>query len=159
VVAPTLPAVAGVLVSAPEGTTAAGYSGTPLPKKLGIQPGMSIALLGAPDGFADTLGPLPDGVSSRTSLRAGQQVQLIVAFIGRRRDLETGLERFVGALPPDGVLWVAWPKKSSKVPTDMTEDVVRNVVLPTGWVDTKVCAIDSTWSGLKLGLRRALRPK
>jgi len=138
---------------------AVGYSGTPLLKKLGIQPGMSIALLGAPSGFAETLGPLPEGVTPRTALRAGQPVELIVAFISRRKDLETRLGRFLTSLPPNGVLWVAWPKKSSMVPTDMTQDVVRDVVLPTGWVDTKVCAIDSTWSGLKLVLRKALRPK
>jgi hypothetical protein len=146
-------------VTSAERAAAAGYSETPLPKKLGIHPGMSIALLGAPSGFADTLGSLPEGVTSRTALRAGQPVELIVAFIDRRRDLETRLERFLTSLPPDGVLWVAWPKKSSKVPTDINEHVVRAVVLPTGWVDTKVCAIDSTWTGFKFVLRKALRPK
>jgi hypothetical protein len=130
---------------------------TPLAAKLGIKADMSVALLWGPEGFADTLEPLPGGVKTHLSLRAGRRVELIVAFITWRGDLERHLHRLLGALGPDGVLWVAWPKKSSKVPTDVSDQVVRDVVLPTGWVDTKVCAIDATWSGLKMVLRRELR--
>jgi hypothetical protein len=136
----------------------AGYSGTPLPKKLGIKPGMDIALLHAPDGFEATLGGLPDDVGIRHGLRRGQRVDLILGFVKEREQLARNIQWLVTTLPPDGAFWVAWPKKASKIATDMTEHSVREVALPIGWVDVKVCAIDNTWSALKLVLRKELRP-
>jgi hypothetical protein len=139
-------------------TAPAGYSGTPLPAKLGIKPGMRVALLHAPDGIEVTLGELPEGVRLQHGLRRNQRVDLIVAFVVERDHLARNLGWLVTTLPADGVLWVAWPKRASKVPTDMTDGAVREVALPMGWVDVKVCAIDATWSGLKLVLRKELRP-
>jgi hypothetical protein len=133
----------------------AGYSGTPLARKLGLEPGFAVAWVGAPDGFEALLGELPDGVTVRARLRG--PVDLVVCFVTARRDLERRLPALRAALAPAGMLWVAWPKRSSGVETDMTEDVVRAVALPTGLVDTKVCAIDATWSGLRLVVRRELR--
>jgi hypothetical protein len=142
----------------PPSNAAVGYSATPLLKKLGIKSQMSIVVLHAPANFTDLLGTLPDGVTVHHSLRAGQRVSLLIGFITERQHLEMNVGRLVASLPPDGILWVAWPKKASKVPTDMSDEVIREVVLPTGWVDTKVCALDATWSGLKFMLRKALRP-
>lgn len=136
----------------------AGYSGTPLPAKLGIKPDMRVALLHAPDGIESTLGPLPDGVSIQHRVRRNQRVDLIVAFVTEREHLARNIGWLVSTLPPDGAFWVAWPKKASKMNTDMTDHAVRDVALPMGWVDVKVCAIDATWSGLKLVLRKELRP-
>lgn len=135
----------------------AGYSGTPLPKKLGIAEGMRVALRGAPDDIDTSLGELPPGASVRRRIRRTDHVDLIVAFVTERAALEADIHWLVDTLPPHGPLWVAWPKKASKVPTDITEDVVREVALPMGWVDVKVCAIDEVWSGLKLVLRKELR--
>ena len=135
--------------------SAAGYSGTPLAKKLGFKPGFTAAYVAAPDGFDALLGDLPDDVSVRRRLRG--PLDLIVCFVTARRDLETRLPKLRAALAPAGMLWVAWPKRASGVPTDMTEDVVRDVALPTGLVDTKVAAIDETWSGLRLVIRKELR--
>jgi hypothetical protein len=132
----------------------AGYSGTPLAKKLGIRPDVRLAVLGAPDGFA--IEGLPDEVVPRTSLRGASDV--IVSFHTARADLARRLPALMRGLDVDGGIWVAWPKKASGVPTDITEDVVREVVLPTGLVDVKVCAIDDTWSGLRVCLRKELRP-
>jgi hypothetical protein len=139
-------------------TSPAGYSGTPLPAKLGIKPGMRVVLLHAPDGIEVTLGELPGGVRLQHGLRRKQRVDLIVAFVIERDHLARNIGWLVATLPPDGVFWVAWPKRASKVPTDMTDGVVREIALPMGWVDVKVCAIDATWSGLKLVLRKELRP-
>ena len=135
--------------------TTAGYSGTPLARKLGFKPGMRAAVLGAPKGFGETLGELPDGVEVAGRLGGGKD--LVVVFVSRRAQLERRLGALRRAIAPDGMVWVAWPKRSSGVETDMTEDVVRDVALPDGLVDTKVCAIDETWSGLKLVIRRELR--
>ena len=130
----------------------AGYSGTPLPKKLGIQDGMRVALLHAPEGFEELLGgPVQHG------LKKTDDVDLAVGFITERSHFEKNWPWLSKTLAPNGVFWVAWPKKASKVPTDMSEDAIREVVLPSGWVDVKVCAIDDTWSGLKLVLRKELR--
>jgi Protein of unknown function (DUF3052) len=132
----------------------AGYSGTPLARKLGIRPGDGLALLGAPDGFV--IDDLPDGVEVRR--RAQGACDVIVSFHTRRADLARQFPTLMQALVTDGGLWVAWPKRASGVPTDITEDVVREVALPAGMVDNKVCAIDDTWSGLRLVLRKELRP-
>jgi Protein of unknown function (DUF3052) len=133
----------------------AGYSGTPLVKKLGFKPGFAVAYVSAPDGFDALLGELPDGVTVRRQLRG--PLDLVVCFVVERRDLERRLAKLRAALAPAGMLWIAWPKRASGVPTDMTEDVVREVALPTGLVDTKVAAIDATWSGLRLVIRKELR--
>jgi hypothetical protein len=132
-----------------------GYSGTPLVRKLGLADGQVVALLGAPDGFVDRLDGLPDDLVFRT--RAQGRLDQAITFQTERAVLERRLESILRALDKDGAIWVAWPKKASKVPTDITEDVVREVVLPIGLVDVKVCAIDDTWSGLKVVWRKALR--
>ena len=132
----------------------AGYSGTPLAKKLGIGSETRLAVLGAPAGFS--VEGLPDGVDVRRSARG--QSDVIVSFHTARADLARRLPTLMRSLHVDGGLWVAWPKRASGVATDITEDVVRQVALPTGLVDVKVCAIDDTWSGLRLCLRKELRP-
>jgi hypothetical protein len=133
----------------------AGYSGTPLVQKLGFKSGMKAAILGAPDGFDDTLGALPDGVT--VARRLGQGKDMVILFVTERAVLSKRLDALRAAIAPDGMVWVAWPKKAAKMQTDVTEDVVRAVVLPTGLVDVKVCAIDETWSGLKIVIRKELR--
>ncbi len=137
----------------------AGYSGTPLAKKLGIRDDHTVALLAEPDGFRDMLDPLPDRVRFTTSLRGSADV--VVFFATRRSALARRIEAAGRAIRPDGGLWVAWPKRSSQLArdleTDMTEDVVRDLALPLGLVDNKVCAIDETWSGLRVVWRRELR--
>lgn len=134
----------------------AGYSGTPLAKKLGIAPGARVALLSAPAGFADLLAEtLPDDV--RTATRAAGSADVVVSFHTERGHLERRVDALLRVLEVDGGLWIAWPKKASKVPTDITEDTVREIFLPLGLVDNKVCAIDDTWSGLRVVWRRELR--
>jgi hypothetical protein len=133
----------------------AGYSGTPLPRKLGLKPGTQVAWLGAPLHFGELLGPLPDGVRLKT--RAIGPLDLVVLFVTRRAELARRLPALRGAVAPDGAVWAAWPKRASGVPTDVTENTVREVALPLGLVDVKVCAIDDTWSGLKLVIRKELR--
>jgi hypothetical protein len=133
----------------------AGYSGTPLPRKLGFKEGTRAAFVGAPEGFDELLGELPDGVTVRRRLQG--PVDLVVFFTDARRELERRLAALRAAIEPDGAVWVCWPKRASGVPTDLTEGVVREVVLPTGLVDVKVVAVDATWSGLKVVVRRALR--
>lgn len=135
----------------------AGYSGTPLPRKLGIKAGQKIAFLDAPVAFAEALGTLPEDVGQpRTTLRG--PLDLVVAFFVERRKLERRLPRLIAALHPAGALWIAWPKRAARVATDLTEDVVRELGLAAGVVDVKVCAIDATWSGLKLVIRVRDRP-
>lgn len=131
----------------------AGYSGTPLAKKLGIKEGSTVGLLGAPAGL-DVPG-MPDGVTVRTSARGTSDV--IVTFHHWRAELEKQVPQLLKALDVKGGLWIAWPKKASKVPTDITEDTVRDVFLPLGLVDNKVCAIDETWSGLRVVWRKENR--
>jgi hypothetical protein len=134
----------------------AGYSGTPLPKKLGIKEGARLALVAAPDDFLEsTLEPLPDQVELRA--RARGPLDVIVFFTKSRADLERRFGKLAGTLDPAGSLWIAWPKRASGVPTDITEDTLREVGLPQGLVDTKVCAIDDTWSGLKFVIRKENR--
>ena len=135
--------------------SAAGYSGTPLPKKLGIKEGTLFATAHAPDGFAATLGALPVAAEGQPRLRAGLDV--VIAFFTVSSALVREWPKLTAAVTPAGTVWVAWPKKASKVATDLTEDVLRERLLPTGWVDNKVCAIDDTWSGLRFALRRELR--
>jgi hypothetical protein len=135
----------------------AGYSGTPLPRKLGIKPGHRVLALGAPDGFVeDTLGELPDGVQVRG--RASGKADVIVSFHERRAELAKRMPRLRELMEPAAGLWIAWPKRASGVPTDLTEDVVRELALENRLVDNKVCAIDATWSGLRLVIRLADRP-
>ncbi len=133
----------------------AGYSGTPLAKKLGIVGEQMVAAIGEPDHFRALLEPLPGGVEFRTSLRG--KADVAVLFVTQRQELRRRLDAAGRAIFPDGGLWVAWPKRASKVPTDMTEDVVRELALPIGLVDNKVCAIDEVWSGLRVVWRKELR--
>lgn len=133
----------------------AGYSGTPLYKKLGIKPGTRVKVRGAPTHYADLLAPLPEGAVVSSRLR--RPFDILHVFTKSRKDLRTELERGLNEIPQDGALWVSWPKKASGVETDVTEDVVRELALPMGLVDVKVCAVDQTWSGLKLVIRKALR--
>jgi hypothetical protein len=139
---------------AAQSNSTAGYSGTPLPRKLGFKPGMTAAFLDAPEGLEGLLGEL-EGVRVKRSL--GKHADVVLCFVTARRELQRRAARLREAIAPDGMVWVCWPKRASKVPTDMTEDVVREVLLPTGLVDVKVAAVDETWSGLKLMVRRELR--
>jgi len=130
----------------------AGYSGTPLPGKLGIKEGAVVALVDPPAGFAETtLAPLPMGVRLARAEEAPADV--IVFFTHARSDLEARFGTLAGALKANGGLWVAWPKKASRVPTDLDENVIRELSLQAGLVDNKVCAIDETWSGLRFVFR------
>jgi hypothetical protein len=131
----------------------AGYSGTPLPRKLGIKPGARVALVGAPADFADTLGELPDGAQSRPLGRGAGRCDVIVCFARTVAELARALPALPARLEPAGGLWIAWPKKSSRLATDLTEAEVRARGLATGLVDNKVCAIDDTWSGLRFVVR------
>lgn len=132
-------------------SSAAGYSGTPLAKKLGIKPGMAVVTLDAPAHYAALVEPLPDGVTLGESL--GEGALFVHAFAVERTVLEAHLARAVPALAKNGTLWLSWPKKASKVPTDLDGNVVRAAGLDAGLVDVKVCAIDATWSGLKMVYR------
>ncbi|MCP3978344.1 MAG: DUF3052 domain-containing protein [bacterium] len=131
----------------------AGYSGTPLPKKLGIKDEQRLALIHAPRGFATTLGKLPAGVKSSRDMRGRAEFDVIVAFYESRRLLETEFARLARRLRPAGGLWIAWPKNASGVATDVTESVVRGAGLAGGLVDNKICAVDETWSGLRFVIR------
>jgi hypothetical protein len=135
----------------------AGYSGTPLVRKLGINPGATAALIRAPEGFDAVLGELPDGVTIRRRLLAPCDV--IVSFHIDRAELGRRLPALRGALAQDGGLWLAWPKRSSGVATDLSDGSVRELGLAAGLVDNKVCAIDETWSGLRFVYRLANRSK
>ena len=134
----------------------AGYSGTPLVRKLGIKPASRLGLIGAPSGFDETLGELPGDVSVRRRVRG--PLDVVVAFVLRRSELERRLPELRAALDPAGGLWVAWPKRTSGVTTDLSENLVRELGLAAGLVDNKVCAIDETWSGLRLVYRLTDRP-
>lgn len=130
----------------------AGYSGTPLIKKLGIKPGFRIQTRHAPSHYLSLLGELPPDV-----VEGVKSCDFIHAFFVERADFEEELETLITMIKPDGMIWISWPKKASKVSTSMTEDVVREVALPIGLVDIKVCAVDAVWSGLKLVIRKELR--
>jgi hypothetical protein len=135
----------------------AGYSGTPLPQKLGIGSGDAVALVGAPAWLEDAIAEVPGVAEVRTDLGGGTLYDVVVMFVSWRADLEAEFGRLRDHMAPACGLWIAWPKKSSRVPTDMTENVVREVALPTGLVDNKVCAVDQTWSALRLVIRRRNR--
>ncbi len=138
-------------------TPPAGYSATPLPRKLGIKAGHTIALIDAPAGFAGRLVPLPDPVTVQDGPAGDVPLDVIIWFVTCRAELAARLGSLRPRMAPACGLWVAWPKRASKVRTDMTEHVVREIALPTGLVDNKVCAIDQVWSGLRLVIRRELR--
>ena len=134
----------------------AGYSGTPLVKKLGIKAGVRAALIYAPAGYLDLLGDLPaDAVVDRELAGAGYD--FVQAFYIWRADYEADFPRLKAAIRKDGMIWISWYKRAAKMPTDITEDVVREVALAGGLVDVKVAAIDAQWSGLKLVYRRSDR--
>ncbi len=139
----------------------AGYSGTPLPKKLGIKPGHTVVLVNTPDGFESVLGELPEPVSlSRSELpteAASDSPDVLLLFVESVAALHDGFGISAPKLRPDAAIWVAWPKRTSRIETDMTEERVRDVALPRGMVDNKVCAIDETWSGLRLVVRKENR--
>src|SRR5579862_4335346 len=134
----------------------AGYSGTPLAKKLGLKEGCRLFLRAAPGNYARLLAPAPPGL--KTVSRVDADTDVIHLFTTERAALATELRAARERMRPDAVIWVSWPKKTSGVVTDITEDAVRAVALPMELVDIKVCAVDGTWSGLKLVLRRTARP-
>jgi len=135
----------------------AGYSGTPLAKKLGIAPHGTVFVEGSPSSYRSLLAPLPEGV--KFTAKAGATTDVLHLFVKERAVLTGALSRYRKIMKPDAALWISWPKKASKVPTDITEDGIREVALPLGLVDIKVCAIDEVWSGLKLVIRKELREK
>ncbi|NUQ12877.1 MAG: DUF3052 family protein [Gemmatimonadaceae bacterium] len=129
-----------------------GYSGTPLARKLGFTPGAKVLVMGdVPKEYADWVAPLPAGV--RLSPRGKPPHAAVHVFVTQRADLVRQLPRLRRSLAPDGYVWVSWPKKSARVATDVTEDTIREVALPLGFVDVKVCAVSEVWSGLKLVIR------
>jgi hypothetical protein len=139
---------------------AAGYAGTPLPKKLGLKDGQRVLFLDLPEDLGDLASAQDFAESERLGwdgLDSARERDLIHGFTVSRAVLEGHAGTLPGAIVRDGTIWISWPKKASKVPTDITEDVIRDVLLPTGLVDVKVCAIDDIWSGLKLVIRKELR--
>ncbi len=132
-----------------------GYSGKPLWQKLGIKPGSTVNTIGAPTEYEALLGGVPPKVKLAGPPHKG--ADFVHFFATQRAVLSRNLVSLRREMAVDGVLWVSWPKRTAGVPTNVTEDVIREVALPLGWVDVKVCAVDETWSGLKLVLRRALR--
>lgn len=134
----------------------AGYSGTPLVKKLGIKDGFNVLFVNAPDSFEKQL-DLPADV--KVNLRSRQPVDLVLLFVTTKRELERTFSHYAGKLTPAGMLWISWPKKSSGVASDLTDNVVRHIGLAQGMVDVKVCAVDEIWSGLKFVFRLKDRPK
>ena len=133
----------------------AGYSGTPLAKKLGIREFSRLTLLSAPADFAATLVPLPEG--ARVLRGARKRVDVVLFFARRRLELQTAIDSLPGRIEPDGGLWIAWPKKASGVATDLSFDVVQAIGLGAGLVDNKICAVDEVWSGLRFVHRLADR--
>jgi hypothetical protein len=133
----------------------AGYSGTPLPQKLGIKEGFTLCVRGAPKKYTDIVAPLPKGV--KMALKVTAAVDLVHIFSKQGAKLDKELAAARKSLRDDAMIWVSWPKKSSGVETDIVEDSVREIAFPLGLVDIKVCAVDETWSGLKLVVRVANR--
>jgi len=135
--------------------TAAGYSATPLAKKLGLKASSKVLLVGAPQGFKELLEPLPEGVKFESSL--SPPIDIVHIFATRKEELSKHLHALRSFLKPEAVVWVSWPKKASKMPSTVTEDTIRELALPLGFVDVKVCAVTEVWSGLKLVVRKELR--
>lgn len=135
----------------------AGYSGTPLVKKLGIKEGFRVALVGAPDGFRSELKDLPSDVSFVTSVQ--EQLDFVLFFAKTQSELTRNFSRLAARLKPAGMLWIAWPKKASGVETNLSDGVVREIGLDAGLVDVKVCAVNEIWSGLKFVIRVKDRPR
>ena len=133
----------------------AGYSGTPLSQKLGIKPGMTLHVVDAPMDYAALIAPVGHKVAFATKLT--KDVEILHAFVTKKARLEDVLDRARAGLGADAVVWVSWPKKAAGIASEITEDTVRDSALPLGFVDVKVCAVDNTWSGLKLVVRKALR--
>ena len=133
----------------------AGYSGTPIAQKLGIKSGATVIALNPPSNYRKLLVDLPAGVKFGNRVRAG--CNFVHLFTSKRRELEKQLSILRKKIADTGTLWISWPKKSSGVATDITEDVIRAVALPLGFVDVKVCAVDEIWSGLKLMIRKENR--
>ena len=133
----------------------AGYSATPLARKLGLQADSNLVVHGAPKDYASLIAPAPPGL--RTGSRISPATDTVHVFETRRANLERFLISCRSKLKPDATVWVSWPKRSAKVATDITEDVIRDVALPLGFVDVKVCAVTDVWSGLKLVVRKDLR--
>ena len=133
----------------------AGYSGTPLPQKLGIKPGLTVVTINAPAKYRRLLGKIPDGVTFSGRLKPGSN--FVHLFTNRRNELRKKMSILRDKISDNGTVWVSWPKKSSGISTDVTEDVVREIALPLGFVDIKVCAVDEIWSGLKLMIRKENR--
>lgn len=133
----------------------AGYSGTPLVKKLGIKKGNKLLLANAPSDYLKLVSPLPEGVTVISRISSG--IDMAHVFSTKALHLNKTLRAMLPRLKQDGIIWVSWPKKSANVPTDITEDTIREVAFPLGLVDIKVCAVDETWSGLKLVIRKELR--
>jgi hypothetical protein len=130
----------------------AGYSGTPLSKKLGVKPDTTLVLLAAPEGFERTLAPLPERVDVRRDSRA--RGERVVAFVGKLAELEKRFTAAEKSVADGGTMWIAWPKKTSPAASDVDENLVRAAGLARGWVDYKVCAVDFTWSGLAFARRK-----
>ena len=135
----------------------AGYSGTPLAKKLGFKAGQRVCAPGAPPDYRKLLAPLPEGIEFQT--RVSRTTDVVHFFTASKVQLAKNLLAWLKVLAPEAAIWVSWPKKASNVPSDVTEDTIRAVALPMGLVDIKVCAVDDTWSGLKLVLRKEARPR
>ncbi len=133
----------------------ADYSGIPLAAKLGIKAGTEIHIVGAPDGYLKLLEPLPAGV--KVTARLSNNTELVHVFSSRKTALAKALSSYRAKLKPTATVWVLWPKQSAKVPTDITEDTIRELALPLGFVDIKVCAVTDEWSGLKLVVRKELQ--
>jgi hypothetical protein len=134
----------------------AGYSGTPLANKLGLKPGLRVLFMNEPKGFSQSLA---SDVPDLRNWEKGDSWDYVHLFVETRAELKMFLPRMQRRIAQDGMIWVSWPKKASKVPTNVTEDVIREIALPLGLVDIKVCAIDETWSGLKLVIRKENRKK
>jgi hypothetical protein len=134
----------------------AGYSGTSLAQKLGIKSGSSVFVDGAPMAYEQLLAPMPDGVNMQSAVDSSTDI--VHLFSTSKTKLAEALERVLQHLRPNAALWVSWPKKASKVPTDIAEETIRELAFPLGLVDIKICAVDDVWSGLKLVLRREHRP-
>ncbi|WP_395373191.1 DUF3052 domain-containing protein [Marinicella sp. W31] len=133
----------------------AGYSGTPLFQKLGIKPGFKICVKNAPDDYMRLIAPIPPAV--RFLSRLGKDLDMVHFFTVSKRDLQHQIQAMKKAIKSNGMIWISWPKKAAKADTDMTEDVIRDVILPLDLVDIKVCAVDAYWSGLKLVIRKEKR--